>query len=109
MPATSKRFHIILDEAFRKMVEFGAHESWMSVGQYIRDCTALFKGCHYDEAADMVRIGKEIGREGFEALLLAADRKKMTLKEYCNSLGKQKNDDDSSEKKSVDAAQLSLF
>ena len=110
MATKSKRFHIILDDKFRELVEQGAHKSWMSVGQYIRDCTTLFKGCHFDEAADTANIGREIGHEAFEALILAAERKKMPIKEFCLSLlAKPKAVDSVDEKESLNAKQLNLF
>jgi hypothetical protein len=104
------RMHILLDEPLRKTLVQAAHDSWMSVGRYIRETVALFKGAHYDTASDWVMIGQEIGIDGFDNLRNMAMRKGITVNDLCLKLGKNKTeaiDSDSQNKKDVD--QMSLF
>ena len=108
----SIRFHILVDEKFRKMVELAAHDSWMSVGQYIRDTVTLFDGATYDNASDIVMIGKEVGLTGLENLREAAERRGMTIPQFCESLVKAKANSNATEVESEeeqDPNQLSLF
>jgi hypothetical protein len=106
------RMHILLDEALRSMLTQAAHDSWMSVGQYIRETVSLFKGVKYDCAADCVMIGQEIGIEAFENLKQMAERRKMTIQQFCDSLGKSKSAerlDDQDTESAKNSSQLSLF
>lgn len=105
----SIRLHILVDEPFRKTVSQAAHDSWMSVGQYIRETVGLFKGVKYDNAADLVMIGCEVGLDGLEQLREVALRKGISVNELCTTIGKGKNSEDT-EKKRVDKInQISLF
>jgi hypothetical protein len=104
------RMHILLDESLRKLLSQGAHNSWMSVGQYIREAVALFKGAHYDTAADWVMIGQSIGLEAFENLQSLAQRKGIPIAEFCATLGKGRSIVETNEPAAIkDADQLSLF
>jgi hypothetical protein len=111
MPSTKNiRMHILLDESLRKLLSEGAHNSWMSVGQYIRETVTLFKGAHYDDATDWVMIGRSIGIEAFENLQIIAKRKGISVTEFCATLGKNRSVADSDERITVkEADQLSLF
>ena len=86
----TERMHILMDKPFREMIAKAAHESWMSVGEYIREVVALMKGASFDSVADYIIIGREIGREGFEQLTEAAERKNISIKQLCDSLYKRK-------------------
>src|SRR5664279_242755 len=94
----SIRLHILVDEPFRKAIAQAAHDSWMSVGQYLRDTVGLFGGACYDDAADLVMIGREVGLDGLEQLREAALRKGITVNDLCNSIGKTKTSESSKEK-----------
>ena len=106
------RMHILADQAFKKLVDHAAHDSWMSVGQYIRDTVTLFDGATYDNASDIVMIGKEVGLTGLENLREAAERRGMTIPQFCESLVKAKANSNATEVESEeeqDPNQLSLF
>jgi hypothetical protein len=110
------RLQVLVDEKCNKMVKKGAHDSWMSVGQYMRDVVALMEGKSFDDIADVVNIGKEIGREGFEALSEVAERRGFTVREVCLALVKKRDQEgtdggntDVVEEKKVDSGQISLF
>ena len=102
--------HILLDSSLRKMLSQGAHDSWMSVGQYIRETVALFKGARFDDAADWVMIGKSIGLEAFENLQILAQRRGISVTELCATLGKNRSFTGPNERVAKNEAdQLSLF
>lgn len=105
----SIRLHILVDEPFRKTVSQAAHDSWTSVGQYIRETVALFKGACYDDAADLVMIGREVGLDGLEQLREVAIRKGITINELCTTIGKSKPSEDSQKKVGEKINQISLF
>jgi|WetSurMetagenome_2_1015567.scaffolds.fasta_scaffold14254_2 hypothetical protein len=104
------RMHILLDEPLRTLISQGAHDSWMSVGQYIREVVALFKGVNYDTAADYVMIGQLIGLEAFENIQTLAQRKGISIAEFCATIGKGKSIVETDEPAAIkDADQLNLF
>jgi hypothetical protein len=103
------RLHILVDEPFRKSVSHAAHDSWMSVGQYIRETVDLFKGICYDDAADLVMIGREVGLDGLEKLREVAIRKGISVNELCVSIKKTKSSDDIKNKPVEKKDQISLF
>lgn len=114
------RLQVLVDEKFNKVVKKGAHDSWMSVGQYMRDVVAMMDGRNYDDIADVVNAGKEIGRDGFEALSELAERRGVTVKEFCLGLLKRKEIGEEEKERDtesndvvaaveVDSNQISLF
>jgi hypothetical protein len=103
------RFHILIDKAFKESVSKAAHESWMSVGQYIREVVDLFHGARYDDAADLVMIGREVGLNGLEILREVAERKGLSVNELCLSLNKVKSTLARNEKSGEKIDQVSLF
>lgn len=109
----SIRLQVLVDAGFRGMVSRAAHESWMSVGQYMREIVSLMEGADFDAARDWVMIGKEIGLDAFEALRDCAERRGQTIDEYCRGLRKKREDtpvEHSSTKQENDSStQLSLF
>lgn len=105
----SVRLHILVDQQFKNMVDQAAHESWMSVGQYIREIVALLDGANYDTSSDLIMIGKEVGLEGLEQLRSLAERRGLSVKEYCESLAKFKPAAVQSTESEKDINQMDLF
>ena len=104
------RLHILVDKPFKKLVDNAAHESWMSVGQYMRECVELFKGACYDDAADLVMIGSEVGLEGLEKLREMAERRNISVSELCLALAKSKVSEGSAKGKAANQPdQIDLF
>lgn len=109
-PTKSIRLQVLVDKPFREMVARAAHESWMSVGSYMREIVLLMDGADYDTASDHAMIGKELGLEAFEYLRDAAERRGQSVREFCVGLGKRKRDEDEEAQDFLkDSAQLSLF
>jgi hypothetical protein len=103
------RLHILIDEPLRKSLSLAAHDSWMSVGQYIRETVDLFKGVCYDDAADLVMIGREVGLDGLEKLREAALRRNISINELCLTFGRGKSVDEVEKKNAEKINQISLF
>ena len=105
----SIRLQVLVDKPFKKMVDQAAHDSWMSVGQYMRDIVVLMDGANYDNAADLVMIGKEVGIDGLAQLRLAAERRGVTVGQFCLSIAKRKEAGEPSAGGAEAVRQESLF
>jgi hypothetical protein len=105
----SIRLHILVDAPFRKTLSQAAHDSWMSVGQYIRETVGLFEGACYDDASDLVMIGREVGLNGLEQLREVALRKGISVNELCTTITKSKTSGELEKKAGEKINQISLF